>query len=101
MERNTDYNERIYLNANVARNIKKGRRAAWRPGLAHHTSSKGEPAERGRKRLPLALFEHTTSPACVRQQHPGWNPQWSRVMVDLPGETSAAFWTNPVVPHCP
>ena len=27
--------------------------------------------ERERKRLPTALSEHTTSSACVRQQHPG------------------------------
>ena len=41
--------------------------------LAHHTSRKGEPAdrERERKRLPTVLFEHTTPSTCVKQQHPG------------------------------
>ena len=74
MERNTDYNKRIYLNANIARTIlKRLRGTPWRPGLAHHTSRKGEPAdrERERKRLPTVLFEHTTPSTCVKQQHPG------------------------------
>lgn len=99
MERNTDYNKRIYLNANIARTILKRWRAAWRPGLAHHTSRKGEPADRERKEeTPTALLEHTTPSTCVSSSTLGRVPQWAHIMVDPPG--GDGFLDQPVVPHC-
>lgn len=71
MERNTDYNKRIYLNANIARTILKRWGAAWRPGLAHHTSRKGEPADREKGRDSHCAVGAHHAVHLRKQQHPG------------------------------